>query len=247
MIITSVSNPRIKELKSLFSDKKARCARGVFVAEGKNLVKDIPSGLVEELYIQKSRYEELCFLEKQFNVEAVVLDDKVFDSVADTVTPSGVIAVVKNRGEKTVNGETAVICDGITDAGNMGTIIRTACARGIKTVLCADTVDPFSPKVVRAAMSGIFKINIIACTLPEVLNLVEGYRIVALDMGGESIYQYKMKGKTAVAVGSEAHGISAEIREKSAEILSIPMAEDSVESLNAAVSLAVALYVLKGE
>ena len=92
--ISSKQNSRIKNLRSLLKDKKTRAEFGVYVAEGVNLVKDIPPEVtVKELYIQESKYEKLAFLEKKFSTETYIVKDEIFESISETVTPSGVIAV----------------------------------------------------------------------------------------------------------------------------------------------------------
>lgn len=246
MIITATSNEKLKRLRALYKDKKLREENGVYVAEGTNFVKDIPTdNRVVELYIKESNYENLQFLEKQFKIEAYVIKDGIFDALADTVTPSGVIAVVKRKQPSNILGDFVLVLDGISDAGNMGTILRTACARGIKSVICIDTVDPYCPKAVRASMGGINNINIVACDTDYALKLLKGFDIISLDMGNENFYEYKKNNKTALVIGSEAHGIRAEIINASKAVLTIPMAKNSVESLNAAVSAGIAMYLIR--
>jgi len=244
-LITANTNPKIKRLKALYKDKKLRLDEGLFVSEGVNFVKDvIDSGLVCELYIQESRFDELKFL-TETDLPFYIVADGVFNGVADTVTPSGVIAVIKLKTAQEVTGDTVVILDGVSDLGNVGTIIRTACARGIESVVCINCADPYSPKAVRAAMCGIIKTNVITCaSAADALKLVKGYEIVSLDAGGESVFDFKRKGKLAIVVGNEARGISEEMLKASAKILSIPMKENSIESLNAAVSASIAMYLI---
>ncbi len=247
MNVTSSQNASLKRLRALYKDKKLRSEEGVFIAEGVNLVKDIPTDYsVVSLFIKESKESDLAFLEEKFDTEAYIVKDGLFDAVADQVTPSGVIALVaKQVPPARPKGDTVLLLDGISDAGNMGTIIRTAAARGIQTIICADCTDAFSPKCVRAAMSGTFRVSIIETTLSDALSLLCGYSIIGLDMDGECIYGYK-KGdkKIAIAVGNEAHGLSKETREVIDEKLSIPM-ENGMESLNAAVSAGIAMYLIR--
>lgn len=246
MIITASSNEKLKHLRALYKDKKLREENGVYVAEGVNFVKDIPlDNRVIELYIRENSYENLQYLEKQFGIEAYLVKDNIFDALAGTVTPSGVIAVLKRQEVVATLGDFVLVLDGISDAGNMGTILRTAYARGIRSVICIGTVDPYSPKAVRASMGGINNINIVSCDTNYALKLLACYDIVSLATGSESFYDYKKSGKTALVVGSEAHGISEQIINASKTILTIPMARNSVESLNAAVSAAVAMYLIR--
>ena len=246
MMITSSQNEKIKNLRVLFKEKKAREEQNVFLAEGVNLVKDIPATyFVRDLFVKASKYDELSSLEDKFNLEAWVVDDRIFDALGDTVAPSGVIAVVEKPPVVTkVEGDTVFLLDGITDPGNLGTIIRTAAAKGIGYVVCMDCTDAYSPKCVRAAMSGTFFVRIAECNEEEALRLVEGYDIAALDMGGTDIYDYRRGKKLALTVGSEAHGVRKSVRNKAKDILAIPM-NGKIESLNAAISIGIAAYVIR--
>lgn len=246
MLITSTANAKVKRLRSLYKDKQIRLEEGVFVCEGVNLIKDITSDIkVDELFIKESEYEKLSFLEKQFGMECFILPDGIFDTVADTVNPSGVIAVVKRPQIKPLSGDIILLLCGIADSGNLGTILRTASACGIDDVICEDCADCYSPKVVRASMGGVFYENIIECKLSDIPSLVSGYDVITLDMGGLSIYSYKREGKIALAVGSEAHGVPLEIKNMSKQIICLPMRNDRMESLNAAVSVGIAMYMIK--
>ena len=246
MLITTTQNSRIKNLRALYKDKNLRKTQGVFIAEGVNLVKDIPKNfLVKELYIKESKYNQLTSLEKKFGIEAAVVKDGIFDAVSDTVTPSGVIALIeKPEFRLKAEGEMVILLDGIKDAGNMGTIIRSSAAKGVKTVISINGTDAYSPKAIRASMGGIFYVNVIECSAEEALELLNGYKIVVLDMGGESIYGYKSGQSIALTVGSEAHGLSEVIKNKADDVIAIPM-KTGIESLNAAVSISIAMFLIK--
>ena len=246
MLITSTQNSRIKNLRALYKDKNLRKTQGVFIAEGVNLVKDVsPCFIVRELYIKQSKYEQLEYIEKKFETEAYVVKDGIFDAVSDTVSPSGVIAVIeKPVYEMEAKGETVILLDGICDAGNMGTIIRSAAARGISTIISVNGTDAYSPKAIRASMGGIFYVNVIECIPERALELLNGYKMVVLDMGGEDIYDYKPEYPIALAVGSEAHGLSETIRNKADKVIAIPM-KTGIESLNAAISISIAMFLIK--
>lgn len=246
MIITSAQNEKVKRLRSLFKDKKIRSREGVFVCEGINLVKDIPQNIeVCELYIKESEYDKLCYLENKFDIEAYVIPNSIFDSVADTVKPTGVIAVAHKPIPKKVVGDIIILLSGIADSGNLGTIFRSAAAVGINNVICMDCCDAYSPKTVRASMGGVFYISINECNEKDVFAFLDGYDIICLDMGGESIHSYKREGKIALTVGNEAHGVAQFLREKSKKTIRLPMTEGRVESLNAAVSASIAMYIIK--
>lgn len=240
MTITSAANEKIKYLRKLIKNGACR-ESGFFVAEGLTLARSAPPGGIESLYIREGEEEsaESIPCGKRYTVKK-----SLFDAVADTKSPSGVIAVVKKAAPSPIKGDVCVLLCGLSDPGNVGGIIRTACARGINSVICADAASPYSPKAVRASMGGIFYVNVVPCKVCDVADILKGYDIVSLDMGGKSIYGYKRTGKIALAIGNEAHGVPKDVLSRSAEILSIPMINSRVESLNAGVSCAIALYMI---
>lgn len=244
MIINSSQNNKVKRLKSL-KTKKGREQYGLFCIEGVNILKDLPKSVpIKELFIKESDFERLSFLQNNLNIEAQILADNIFDSVCDTISPNGALATAEFLQNDKVDGDIIPLLCGISDAGNMGTIFRTAAAKGILTVLLyGDCVDIYSPKVVRASMGGIFHINIKKVNDKDIDNLLQDYLLLALDGNGKSIYEYKRVRKALLAVGNEAHGLPKEITNKCNDVLALPMS-GNVESLNAAVSMSIALYML---
>ena len=179
MLIESSQNSKVKNVRLLYKDKQERLKQNVFLAEGVNLVQDAER--VKELYFKASKAEKLSFLAEKFQIEPFLVKDEIFDAMADTKTPSGVIAVVeREKANSTPKGEIVLLLDGISDSGNLGTIIRTAAARGIQTIVCADCADAFSPKCVRAAMSGTFFVDILETNRENALELLKDYGPTAL-------------------------------------------------------------------
>ena len=246
MIVTAISNEKVKLFRALES-AKGRKENGCYLAEGANLVKDIPQDAdVLFTFVKESKAEEFEPLTSRFDCERVVLSDSLFDRISSTVTPIGVAAVVKipkSLDISELSAEKAIVLDGVSDAGNVGAILRTAVAAGYKQAVFLNAADPYSPKAVRASMSAIFKIEPIFCDKRSFLcsKNISLYDIIVLDMGGEDIFSFRPERKIALIVGNEAHGVSPEIKSAGRKI-SIPM--ENMESLNAAVSAGVAMYVL---
>lgn len=247
MVITSIANEKVKLLRSL-ADAKTRKKEGLYIAEGANLIKDIPSPeSVRMLFVKESKRDSFEDILSRFSAETVVLSDELFDRVSDTVTPAGIAAVVeipKSTDISDINDEKIIVLDHVSDAGNVGAVLRTAVAAGYKTAVMLGCADPYSPKAVRASMSAVFKIKICFSDNNAFLcskNIVK-YDIMILDMMGENIFTHVPHGKYALVVGNEAHGVSKEIKAVGRK-LSIPMT--SMESLNAAVSAGVAMYLLE--
>lgn len=237
--ITSISNSKIQEIKKLFASKADRYACGKFVAEGINIVKDIPEELILSLFMTEETFKrQEKIVAKSQNI--YIVSQKVMDSISDTKTPSGVIAICEMK-NLVADSDKCVVLDNLQDPGNAGTIIRTAVACGVSTIYCyGDCVDLYSPKVVRSSMGGIFFVNVKKLQFKEQLNC----ELFALDMAGENLFEMKdVPQKFALLVGNESRGVSKEMREWADKIISLPMSE-KMESLNAGVSLSIALYQL---
>ena len=194
---------------------------------------------------------ERVFVSESYRGEAddsaIRVSDEVFARLSDEKTPQGIVCVVKIP-EKPLcpPRESCLFLDGISDPGNMGAIIRTANAAGYRELYLAECTDPYSPKSVRASMSGIFFVNLYTGERKEILSALAGVPILAADMDGENIFSYSPPAKYVLAIGNEANGISEEVFKAAEYTLKIPM-QASQESLNAAVSAGIAMYVLKRE
>ena len=194
---------------------------------------------------------ERVFVSESYRGEAddsaIRVSDEVFARLSDEKTPQGILCVVKIP-EKPLcpPRESCLFLDGISDPGNMGAIIRTANAAGYRELYLAECTDPYSPKSVRASMSGIFFVNLYTGERKEILSALAGVPILAADMDGENIFSFSPPAKYVLAIGNEANGISEEVFKAAEYTLKIPM-QASQESLNAAVSAGIAMYVLKRE
>ena len=243
--ITSTSNQLVKQIKSL-KDKEARSLLDLFIVEGENIVKDIPSHVdVKYVFVEDSKLNDYKYIIDRYDEKIVyVVTEAIMSSISDTKTPSGILCVVKPSKMDFKAGNNVVVLDGVSDPGNMGTIIRTCVACGVKDIFAINCVDYTSPKVVRSTMGGIFNVNVIPSTYEETISKLKGYNLLTLDMGGKDIFKEKKIEKPfALIVGSEAHGVSKTLKGNCTTILALPMI-GQIESLNAAVSLSVALYTL---
>lgn len=241
-MITSKQNSFIKEIRSL-ADKKFRDKLNLYTVEGTKLVREVLA-LSLPVYAVIGTEKGLKGVDAiKCRVEEV--SEEVFASISSEKSPQGVIAVVeKPKNELLTSKGSCVLLDGVSDPSNVGAIIRTAAAAGYNTVyMTDDCADPFSPKAVRASMSGVFRVKIVRSTRSELLSVIDKEIIVA-DMGGENIYQLKIDGDFCLVIGNEGHGVCEEFIKAAKRVISIPM-ENGIESLNAAVSAALLLYGLK--
>ncbi len=175
------------------------------------------------------------------------VDSVVLGAVADTQTPQGIVAIFPFP-ELTIDGDNGaslvVVVDGIKDPGNFGTLMRAALGAGVDALfLSPQTVDPFSPKVVRSAMGAHFRLPLCSFEwerLPE--RLAGGAQRFVADATAKVAYdRIDWTQSTVLVVGSETSGISEEARRYAPNQVSIPL-KRGLESLNAAVAGAVILF-----
>lgn len=238
MVITSKSNPLIKEISAL-ADKKFRNKLGLYVVEGTKTVNEcIAAGCKIDKII--------CSEELSDNYpDAVAVSREIFERLSSEKTPQGVMAVVKlpQIGLKPPENS-CLLLDCLQDPGNLGTIIRTANAAGYRDLYLINCTDPYSPKAVRASMSGIFFVNLYRGTRDEILSVLNGVPLICADMDGENIFSFTPPKKFCLCIGNEGGGISDEVMNRADYKISIPM-NGTCESLNAAVSAGIAMYQLK--
>lgn len=249
MIIESISNPKVQLLRSLYS-KKGRDESDLFVVEGVNLLRDLPLNVeVKYLFVDDSKEGSFSDLLSQLSeqhplAEVITLSAKLFSRIAETVTPQGLIACCKKMEydvTEILGKNKLMILDGVSDPGNVGTIIRSSSGAGFEGVLLFNSCDPYSPKVIRSTMGGIFRVPVLNLNYDEF-----DYNgcVYLLHMVGNSIFEEIPPQKYAIVVGSEAKGASQYFRDRANKTLSIPM-ENDTESLNAGVSASLAMYILK--
>ncbi len=202
---------------------------------------------------QRSGYEvERVFVaedyagENPFDKEITVcVSSDVFRYLADEKTPQGILCRVRipDTALRAPKGR-CLLLDGVADPGNVGAILRTANAAGYAQVyLTQDCADPFSPKSVRASMSGVFFTEIYRAERAEILSVLRDIPIVVADMGGENVFSFTPPKTYALVIGNEANGVSAEVEACATHTVKIPM-QATQESLNAAVSAGIIMYVL---
>lgn len=243
-IITSVKNPNVLALRNLL-EKKGREQADAFLAEGANLVGDMPAAeTVFALYVREDCTEKFMHITKKATCPVYVLKTDVFNRAVDTQSPAGIAAVVMRKKEKPLTAPVVLLLDGIRDPGNLGTLIRTAAATGYTDLVLAACADIYNPKTVRATMGGIFHVNAVCAARGALTALLADYPVFGLDMQGENVFGFTPPAKFALAVGSEAQGLSQEVRTAMQGALSVPMRGGHVESLNAAVSAGIAMSVM---
>lgn len=241
MILTSKSNPLIRETISL-KEKKGRRETGLFLVEGTKMAAECRRSALE---IERVILSE-SYAGEEYG-EAVRVSDELFRVLSDEKTPQGILCRVRiPKRRLALPTGCCLLLDGVSDPGNMGAIIRTANAAGYSQLYLADCTDPYSPKSVRASMSGIFFTELYIASREEIFSALSGVPIYAADMYGENIFGFSPSGKFALAIGNEANGISEEVFRRAERTLRIPMQSEQ-ESLNAAVAAGIAMYALRSD
>lgn len=264
--ITGKNNPKIKELASLQRQKKSRSESGSFCIEGLRICKDALRSapeLIEEIYISESFYESSTYVSEGLDVsldgfqseKVRLVDDTLFASVSETVTPQGIIMVVKQpkyeldellKASQSRGGIKLLLLENIQDPGNLGTMLRTAEAAGMSGIIMnKGTTDIFSPKVTRSTMGSIFRVPFIY--VEDIVDTIgrlreKGVEVYAAYLhGGEPYDKVDYPKNSAVLIGNEGNGLTMEAVEAASKRIFIPMA-GSVESLNAAIAAALTMF-----
>lgn len=248
-VLRSRANPRVRRWQRLAHEARARRAESRALIEGPNLVAAyLDSGgapealIVSESGAAKREIEELV---RRAGVAPVVLSDAVFRTIADAETPQGIAAEIAIPAARVslVDSPGCVLLDGIQDAGNVGAILRSAAAFGVRDVLLgAGCADPWSPKVLRAAMGAHFSLRIGASRNPVAdVERFGGTVACTVPRGGVPIGEADLKGRILWIFGAEGAGIRGELAACADLKVTIPM-RGTAESLNVAAAAAICFY-----
>lgn len=239
MKIESINNDKVKRWAHL-KEKKFREQENLFLVEGDHLVKEaLKKGVVKELIALNSNYEVE-------NIPFYEVTPSIMKKISSQVSISEVIAVCKKLESKPITGNVCLL-DNIQDPGNLGTIIRSALAFNIETIILSnDTVDLYNDKVIRASEGMIFHLNFLKGNLPLIINELKNknYQIYGTDVNnGTSLKDIAFSHKSAIIIGSEGQGMKNSLVPLCDELINIPLNE-SCESLNAGVAASIIFYEL---
>lgn len=247
--LRSRANPRVRRWQRLVLDARARRKERRTLIEGPHLVAAyLDQGqrpkaiLVSEEGLRRA---EIALLVRRAAIEPVLLSNSLFRSIADTKAPTGVAAEIEIRegGTHLEESPGCVFLEGIQDSGNVGTIIRSAAALGVRNVVLArGCADAWSPKALRAGMGGHFALGVIEGEdLAAAIARFGGKSICAVARGGIPLHELDLSGRLGWIFGSEGQGVSMALAARAAHRATIPMAVGA-ESLNVAIAAAICLY-----
>ena len=266
-VISSKSNPLVKWAASL-SDKKGRDACGAFMVEGLKLsIEAIRSSYtVSNIFVREDVAEDILpSLENELVVSGkrdarvVILSDIAFEKITTEKAPQGIITVLKKLDFSNIpdiiykeeffsdSEEKSIVLSSLRDPSNIGAVIRTCAALGFdRIILSSDCADVFSPKALRSAMGGIFKLKIsyVSSMQEFVKQATEaGRRVFAAELsdGARSISEVKPSSRDFIIIGNEGHGIDPAVSSLCTGSVFIPI-NPEVESLNASVAAAILMW-----
>jgi TrmH family RNA methyltransferase len=246
-VITSRDNPRVRRWRALARDARERREEKRVLIEGEHLVSAFldSGGKVEALILSKSGAPGFSALEKRSGKSPVILADAVFRAIADTETPTGIAAEIALpvSGFDLKAAKSCVFLEGIQDAGNIGTILRSAAAFGVRhAVLGKGCADAWSPKVLRAGMGAHFSMALVqSADLAPAIAAFGGKVGCTVPHGGISIAQADLSGRVGWIFGAEGQGVSNTLAARATLKVTIPM-PGGAESLNVAAAAAICFY-----
>ena len=260
--ITSLQNPKIKDIVALRAHSELRRERGVFIVEGqRELSRCIEGGYrLSSVFFCESIITEdemsgmfsnisLFTFKEDFKMFRV--SDKVYEKIAYRDTTEGLLAIVESGSPKVLDelvlsdNPLVVVLESVEKPGNLGAVLRTTDAcRADAVIVCDPLTDIFNPNLIRASLGGVFVQNVVACTSEEAIKWLKEkqFRIFTAQLQDSvDYYDSDMTGATALVFGTEADGLSDIWREASDCKIKIPML-GHIDSLNVSVSAAILCY-----
>ena len=239
--ISSKQNTKIKEICKLISDKSYRKERNEFVIEGFHLL---------EMALEDKLVKAIFSLEPIKNIDEkitnYIVSEDILKKISTQKNPQGVVAICSMRKEKEISHNNVLYLDGVSDPGNLGTLLRTALAFSFKDVILSKgSVSLYNEKTISSSQGAIFRLNIISGDEQNLIDLKEkGYKILATEIKGSvELKNIKKSDKQVLILGNEAHGVNEKILNLADERIRIDINE--IESLNVAICGAIMMHYLR--
>ena len=255
--ITSLKNPKIKNLLLLKEKSKQRREQGLFIIEGKRevLLATNSGYTIETIYIEP----QLCSTHEleQFeahDIECIQVDSKIYEKVAYRGRTEGIFAVAKCKNlslaQLNIKSKNPLIlvAESPEKPGNIGALLRTADAAKVDAVLIADPrTDLYNPNVIRSSVGGIFSTQIAVGTSEEIIAYLKKHNIAmysAILQDSKPYTEPNFQNPTAFVVGTESTGLSEQWRSEATQCIHIPML-GHVDSMNVSVAAGILMFEAK--
>ena len=258
LVITSTSNPKVKDIVQLLTKSRERKSRGLCIVEGaREINRALACGWAPlELWQLDSSSVPLNIGAFPSSYRASA---KVFSKIAYRNTTEQAVAIfripdVQLSTQRTLleKARYVLVLEGIEKPGNLGAVLRSARAVGVDAVVLADpSIDPFGPNVIRNATGALFDVPLMLTTSKELRAALSdlGFTIYITNLHDRATSMFEMKwaDKTALVLGEEASGLSQFWNPEELENVIIPMEGKTIDSLNVSVSAAVLMYHWKSQ
>lgn len=248
--IASRQNSLVKDLKRLAESKRARVEAEVVLSEGDHLLRTmLDAGVLPTIVALASRVASnpvlLSLLERCPGARCVILDDNVFDQIAPADAPGGLLALspLQRPPVSPDSGVDTLVLETVQDPGNVGSLIRTAVAAGIKQIVLSPAcADVWSPRSLRAAQGAPWLAQVyVDFPLSPFLSAYQGDVAATVLEGGRGLYDQVFDKPVAWLFGNEGQGLSSEVVSYANRRVTIPM-PGAMESLNVNAAAAICLF-----
>lgn len=235
-MIDSINNEKVKYYKRL-REKKYILEEKKYIVESEHLVTEAyKSGVLLEVITSNTKYN--------FDVKTTLVSERVLKSISNMPSTPDIMGIVKYKESNKIIGNKIILLDNVQDPGNVGTIIRSALAFNVNTVILSnDSVNLFNDKMIRSSEGTIFKMNVIKMDLKTAIEEIHNMKIKVYyaDMSGNIDLDNANIKDYALVLGSEGKGISDYIKELSDDSINIPM-NNLCESLNVSITGGIIMY-----
>jgi RNA methyltransferase, TrmH family len=246
--ISSADNPHFKSLLKLVQSSRERRLAGKSLLDGVHLLQAYQArhGVPEQLIVSRkgAGNPEIQALVQSAS-DILLLNDSLFKQLSSLSTPTGVIAVINTPRRETLPAalDTCVMLDDVQDPGNLGSILRSCAAAAVKQIfLSKQTVNAWSPRVLRGGMGAHFSVDIFErIDLLALARAYPGRVLVTRQDAAQSVFSSDLTGRIALVFGNEGAGVSEALAQCAHAAIAIPM-HAATESLNVAAAAAVCLF-----
>ncbi len=243
-MLTSLQNPRVLLAWKLHR-KNFRDDERAFLVEGPKVIAAAAAAGANFIDLFALPGDEA--LDLPLPIEPTLVSEPVMKAIADTATPQGPVGIVGMTDvglEEIKETDLVLVLASVRDPGNAGTLLRSAQAAGAGAVIFTKgSVDPFSPKTVRASAGAVFASSLVRdVEAAEIRKVLDGFRFLGTDASvGKDVYTVELTGPIALFLGNEAWGLTEDVRRLMDGVVAIPM-PGPAESLNVGVAGSLLLF-----
>jgi len=246
-VLSSKDNPKVRHWRKLAEEPRYRRGQGRALIEGAHLLQAALQHGRKPLNVftteSGAAKPEIRKLLQEGAIRPVLVTEAIFRSIANAESPQGVAAEIEVPSPAGMEEVPAVFLEAVQDPANVGAILRTAAAFGVRRVVLDQAcADPWSPKALRAGMGGHFALQVYETR--DLLGALDGFQgrvVCTVVREGVPLSDAKLNGALAWVFGSEGAGLSKPVLERADTKVTIPIAQAS-DSLNVAASAAICLY-----